>query len=544
MQSIEFDCKASFVPVSDTGYFSNLVIDYLNNNENLKPFFDFELNNEGLLAAIEKRRTFPVDREKLVSVIQEQYKDLELSKITENNIISILQENTFTVCSAHQPNLMTGYMYFFYKIIHSVKMAQHLKRLSPNDNFVPVFFIGSEDNDFDELGHFKYNGKLYQWATEQTGAVGMMQSDENLQNLIESLFSILGPLGINEKSLKQTIRKAYKSGNSIAKAKQIFINELLGFMGVLAIDFNEHSLKDSFKNIIKKEILDPKAFELVKEASSQLQENYKAQAFFRPINLFYLNNGIRERIEKVDNQFVVMNSELIFSDKEIELEIDEKPEHFSPNVILRGLYQESILPNIAFIGGGSEVAYWMQLKKVFEYYNVFYPMIILRQSGLIMDEKTDELRLKLDLNIKDIFLRTNELVYNLIEKEKVKNWSLANYKNIIELWEEEIKEKLSKLDNNLNVSVISSLTKVRKQFDVLEKKINHSIKIKKEIEMNRIQSFKDHAFPNDSLQERYETFMPFYLEYGSRVFKDILANCSIFGDQFLILTYRTFQLET
>ncbi|HRP90152.1 MAG TPA: bacillithiol biosynthesis cysteine-adding enzyme BshC [Edaphocola sp.] len=538
MQSSSYDCTADFVPIQDTGYFSKLVNDYLNQDESLKPFFDFELSDQGLLKAIEKRRKYPVDRKSLHAVIKKQYEGLELSEAAQKNLEALLDQNTFTVCSAHQPNLMTGYMYFFYKIIHSVKLATHLKKIAPNDNFVPVFFIGSEDNDFEELNHFKYNGRLFEWQTNQSGAVGMMQSDEQLQKLIEELFSILGPLGINEKTLKSIIAKAYKSGNSISDAKRIFINDFLGEMGVLVLDANVKEMKQQFSNVIKEEILNPKAFGLVQETSNHIQEKYKAQAFFRPINLFYLKENIRERIEKHKEEFSVINTNIRFSEGLIEAEINNNPERFSPNVILRGVYQETILPNVAFIGGGSEVAYWMQLKSVFEYYKVFFPMVVLRQSGLIMDEVTNSLKLKIGLDNKVIFKKTNELVSEIIETEKHSNWSLESYYSELNQWQDSLENKLINLDKNLITTIKSTLTKSKYQLGILEKKINHSIKNQKEIEIKRVESFKAHSFPNDNLQERQETFMQFYLDFGQKLFQDILKHTTVFGDQFLILTYK------
>ncbi|RYD96753.1 MAG: bacillithiol biosynthesis BshC, partial [Sphingobacteriales bacterium] len=337
--------QVSYIPVKETGYFSRLVNDYVNENQDLHSFYDFEINDAGLKKAIDTRKHFPVDRELLHTVISEQYAGLEISPAVKANLELLRAENTFTVCSAHQPNLMTGYLYFIYKIIHSVKLAAHLKSLDAAANFVPVFYIGSEDNDFEELGHFRFAGKVFEWHTDQTGAVGMMRVDEPLERLIKALLPVLGPAGTSEKYLRNTILSAYKKGNSIAMATRILINDLLGFLGVLVLDANDARLKRKFVAVIKEEVLRPEAFELVKQDSERLNATYKAQAFFRPINFFYLKEGLRERIEYINNEYLVLNTELKFSAAEMEAEIEAHPERFSPNVILRGLYQESILPD-------------------------------------------------------------------------------------------------------------------------------------------------------------------------------------------------------
>jgi len=530
--------QVSYVPVPETGYFSKLVNDYVNEKQELQSFYAFEVNDTGLKKAIDSRKHFPVDREVLHQVISEQYAGFELSPAVKANLDLLRAENTFTVCSAHQPNLMTGYLYFIYKIVHSVKLAAHLKSLDATANFVPVFYIGSEDNDFEELGHFRFAGKVFEWNTTQTGAVGMMLVDEALERLIKELLSLLGPSGVSEKYLRNTILAAYKRGNSIATATRILINDLLGFLGVLVLDANDARLKRKFIAVIKEEVLRPKAFELVKQDSERLNETYKAQAFFRPINFFYLKEGLRERIELINNEYQVLNTELKFSAAEMEAEIEAHPERFSPNVILRGLYQESILPDIAFIGGGSEVAYWMQLKGVFNHYQVYYPAIVLRQSAVVIDHKTAETQAKSGLDDHKMFRKTAALIDELVSSEKEEQWSMATYFDQLAQWKEALTQKYVPLDKNLNGSISAVVAKVQAQLDILDKKVNRSIKKSLEIQVDRIYSFKEHAFPNDSLQERYETFLPYYLNYGQSFVEDLYQHTDPFGKQFLVLKYK------
>lgn len=539
MELQDTDCMASQIPVQSTGYFSDLITDYLNEDEFLRPFYSYRLNDEGLLQAIANRKQFSTQRALLVEVIQEQYKDLALPAPVQTNIELLKKENTFTVTSAHQPNLMTGYLYFFYKIIHSVKLAAHLKAIAPDYHFVPVFYIGAEDNDFEELGHFRYAGRVFEWQTKQTGAVGMMQADEALQALIKELMPLLGPQGYHEQKLKEVIRQAYAPGNTIAQAKRIFINEFLGAMGIVVLDANDARLKASFSSIIHQEIFEPKAYDLVQGYSQLLQLRYKAQAFARPINLFYLKEGIRERIIATESGFSVNNTDIVWDTKQMQQEIAEHPERFSPNVILRGLYQEYILPNIAFIGGGSEVAYWMQLKAVFEHYQIPFPVLVLRQSVLIMNQKTAEKQQLLGFSDQKIFSKTKVLIDELVQQSREEEWQLTAYTEQLSSWEDELQLKLGNLDKNLNTSVKAAITKMKQQIEVLDKKIQRSIKTKMAVSIARIQDFKAHSFPNDSLQERYETFMPYYLSYGPALFEQLRKHTDPFGKQFLILKFNS-----
>lgn len=537
MSVSEIDCQVSFVPVAETGYFSNLIKDYLASSETLKPFYQFELSNQGLIQAIEQRKQFPVDRILLQQTIKRQYESLTLSTAAQSNLDLLSKPTTFTVTSAHQPNLLTGYLYFIYKIIHSVSLTKHLKSLSPEHDFVPIFYIGSEDNDLEELGHFKYAGKLYNWATLQTGAVGSMVVDKELLELLKELNTVLGPLGINEQRLKEILHLAYAPGNTIANATRVLVNELLGYMGVLVIDANDQALKATFKSVIKEELINPKAYELVNTSSKALNQHYKVQAYTRPINFFYLKDNIRERIEKLGAEYVVLNTNLRFTQEALINEIDTHPEHFSPNVILRGAYQEHILPNICFIGGGSEVAYWMQLKAVFAHYKVFYPVIVLRQSALIMASKSVAQQQKIELSDQEIFIKTNDLINDLVAKEKQEKWELPPLESQLTKAKENMLELYTALDKNLISSIHAAFTKITHQIEVIDQKVHRAVKKNLSIATEQIKTFKSISFPQDSLQERYDTFMPYYLEYGQHLFDTLLNNTKPYGDEFLIIKY-------
>src|SRR5690606_8891268 len=140
----------------------------------LRPFYTHDVSVEGIAAAIEARKAFPVDRKLLTEELFKQYENTPTAPEVKNNIESLLLENTFTVTTAHQPNLFTGYLYFIYKILHVIKLCETFKERFPGNHFVPVFFMGSEDADLDELGKVYMEGEKIVWDTQQRGAVGRM----------------------------------------------------------------------------------------------------------------------------------------------------------------------------------------------------------------------------------------------------------------------------------------------------------------------------------------------------------------------------------
>ena len=181
------DCTPNYLPYEQTGYFSKIIIDYLKRDEKLKPFYAHPVSMDGIRAAIEERKKYPTGRKLLVEQLQQQYTGVTLTGKLQDNIQQLANENTFTITTAHQPNIFTGHLYFIYKILHAVKLAAHLQKELPECNFVPVFYMGSEDADLDELGHIYLFGEKYEWKTKQNGAVGRMKVDKTLLQLIDSI---------------------------------------------------------------------------------------------------------------------------------------------------------------------------------------------------------------------------------------------------------------------------------------------------------------------------------------------------------------------
>ena len=522
------------IPHQATTFFSKLNTDYLAGMENLNSFYQFSPDDEGLDKAIAARKQFPVNRKVLTAVLRKQYQNYSLHEAVNKNIDALAAENTFTICTAHQPNLMTGYLYFIYKIIHAAKLAQHLQSRHPDHQFVPVFYIGSEDNDLDELGVFRFNGIRFRWQTEQTGAVGRM-STHDLQPLLQQLIALIGPPGDNAERLKDLILQAYSKHATIAAATRYIVNELLGRFGVVVIDSDDAELKALYIPVLEQELFQPKANDLVQQTSAALNKEYTAQAFSRPINLFYLKDDIRERIEQNGEEWRVLRTNIHWNKEALEEEIKTHPERFSPNVILRGLFQETILPNVAFIGGGSEVAYWLQLKPVFDYYKIFFPALVLRQSVLWIDPRSAELQRRIGLSDEELFQPTEKLIRTFVQQHTHKDLQLEDLKQQMNQVFDQVKAKATDIDVTLRASAEAALTKMRYQMDVMEKKMMRAEKRNMADQVSQIYKLRNKLFPNESLQERYDTFMPFYLEQGESFFDTLLQATLPYGNQFVMI---------
>jgi bacillithiol biosynthesis cysteine-adding enzyme BshC len=527
--------RFTHLPYSKTGYFSKLVLDYLEKDEKLAGYYSFYPDDKGIGEAINQRNNFPVDRQLLQATLLKQYSSYKLHPTVKRNLQLLQEENTYTICTAHQPNLMTGYLYFVYKIIHAIKLAEELNFQYPDKNFVPVYYMGSEDNDLEELGTFRYGGKKYIWDAEgQAGAVGRMNT-RSLKGIINELFKVLGPPGVSANHIKDVITQAYLKHNTITEATFYLVNELFGEYGLVILNPDEAAFKKTFLLVMKDDLLHQTAYPIVSKQIEAINVNYTAQAHPRLINLFYLNDIVRERIEHTDGEWHVVNTTIRWNIEQLLQELEMHPERFSPNVILRGLFQETILPNVAFIGGGAEVAYWLQLKPLFEHYNVYYPTILLRQSVLWIDSRNAKAREQLEYSIEEIFKPEAELIRQYVTKESDDDWHTTVEAKGIELLLQDLKQKAAIIDPTLRSSAEAVITKIKHQLNILEKKMYRAEKRKMHVQLNKITKLKQQLFPNGSLQERTDNFLEYYTEYGQTFFDEIKKNIQPLKAEFLVI---------
>jgi bacillithiol biosynthesis cysteine-adding enzyme BshC len=506
-----------------TDAFSKIVLHYLSGDESLQPFYAAPPTPEGIRQVVGEKTTHPTNRETLVTVLKEQYGPIG-SKKTSTNIELLLSPQTFTVCTAHQPNLFSGPLYFIYKILHAIKLADHLNVQSPGQHFVPVFYMGSEDADLAELNHFTVAGKKYTWQTDQTGAVGRMTVDAAVSSLIIELEQQLGvePFGT---AFCQLLRDSYQPGRSIQDATFWFVNSLFGEYGLIVLIADDARLKQQMLPVFEDDLFNHIPSKIVEATCSRLGEHYKVQASPRAINLFYLDGNIRERIERQGTGFMVVNTDRRFTEAELRDELRQHPERFSPNVILRGLFQETILPNVAFIGGGGELAYWLQLKDLFHHYGVPFPVLLLRDSLLIIERNEQQLIDKLELQISQLFSPRLQILNSLLEKKGKKIKLESQLESLVRLFNA-LKEQAAATDPSLEKHVEALKTKTVGKLAQLEKKLHRTERKKLEAEERQVARIKQALFPNDSLQERVENVSRYYAKWGpsfiNALYRDML----------------------
>ena len=522
------------ISYQNSGYFSNLIIDYLNEKPELKKLYNHFPKLENFKLQIEeKSKNFLVEnRVILVSELEKQNVRLSLSKSTLNNIKLLNDSNTFTITTGHQLNLFTGPLYFLYKIVSTINLCKVLKAEFPENNFVPIYWMATEDHDFEEINYFNFKNQKIKWKRESSGPVGRF-STSDLESVFDEFAKEIGS-SENAVYVKELFKNAYLEHSNLADATRFLTNELFKEEGLVILDGDSIELKKLFIPYAKKELLERTSLEKVNETNIQLEE-YKIQVNPREINLFYIEDNLRERIIFENGIYKINNTQIEFSESYILQELENHPEKFSPNVILRPLYQEVILPNLCYIGGGGELAYWLQLKSNFEENNITFPILLLRNSILLANKKQILKLDKLELNWADLFLNQQQLIISKTKELSNLEIDFTPQKEFLKKQFEELYKIAKQTDQSFIGAVKAQEVKQIKGLENLEKRLLKAEKRNLSDKLERIKLIQDELFPNQSLQERKVNFSEFYLEFGNELIDKLLNELHPLNQEFTII---------
>ena len=525
----------TLIPYHTTGYFSKLITDYLAEHNQLKPFYHHSFSVEGFQKQLTEKKLSDASRKVLATSLQQQYDGLPLSQEVQNNIESLKLPNTYTVTTGHQLNLFTGPSYFIYKIITVINLSIKLKQEFPNENFVPVYWMATEDHDFEEINHFNLFNRKHEIAKSNDGAVGRMKLVDIEEVFLQLEETLKGRTGLEE--LVAQLKSHFQSSHTFTQAIRGLVNDLFGKHGLVIIDGDDNALKSLFTDSMRRELIDQKNVETIIETSQKLEDlGYSTQVTPREINLFYLGEGLRERVVFEDKTYKVLNTTIVFSEQEIVEELTNYPEKFSPNVVLRPLYQETILPNLAYIGGGGEIAYWLQLKEMFNQNHVSFPILGLRNSALVVDHNSMKKIDKLGFSVEDLFTNEDDLMKQYVKEGAAIILDLKEEEKCVEEVFIDIVDKAAQIDPSLQSMIKAELQKSLKSIQNIENRLIKAEKKKEEVAINQIKNLKEKLFPGTSLQERKENFIYLYLILGDSWVDQLIKELDPFEKEFTILT--------
>lgn len=514
------------IALRDTNAFSPFFLDYVEQKAALQPFYNRFPSIENFRAQIDEKQFPTQHRQILNKSLTKQYGSIPLSANVKANLTALADSKCFTVTTGHQLNIFTGPLYFIFKIATVVNACKKLKAAYPAYHFVPVYWMASEDHDYDEIKYFKLYGKKYVWETKQQGAVGRFTTD----GLSDLAAALPGDVSL--------FTDAYAESKTLSEAVRKYVNALFGEEGVVVVDGDDAELKKLFTLVIEEDIFRHTPKRLVEEKNQQLNAlGYDTQVYARDINFFYLQDQIRSRIEKTDDGFKVLDTAIRFSEADMRKEVSEHPERFSPNVILRPLYQEVILPNLAYVGGPAEMIYWLQLKGIFDQQKTPFPILLPRNFGVVVESQWMKKLAKTGLEKKDLFKEKNFLFNHWVLKNTHHNLTLGKELKQIQALFDELKQRAQAIDSTLVQLVGAEGKRSEHSIEKIEKKLLKAEKRVHAEKLKQIEVIKDALFPGGGLQERVDNFLNFYQQDNAFIQK-LLTHFDPFDFRMHFLSYH------
>lgn len=525
-----------FLPYHEARYFSGLICDYIAKKEHTVPFYHRFPSMDNFEAQLkEKAAAFSVESRAVLSAqLKYQYKGYEMSEATARHIELLQRENTFTITTGHQLNLFSGPLYFLYKIFSAINLAEELQTKYKSYHFVPVYWMATEDHDFEEINYFNFKGKKVRWDRRSSGAVGELSTEG-----LEEVYAILQKeWGSQEwaKYLLKLFSDAYLKNSNLADATRYLANALFKEYGLVIVDGNNPILKKSFSSYVELELLEGKSFQEISKTTQRLTAaGYTQQVFPREINLFYAQEGIRERIIEKEGNYYINGTELVFTKEEILRELETSPERFSPNALLRPLYQEVILPNLCYIGGGGELAYWFQLKDYFHSVKIPFPILLLRNSVLLLPKKLAEKLKRLDVEASRLFQEPHDLSTEYTHQVSQIKIDFSKQRTFLQEQFKDLYHIAEKTDASFMGAVAAQEKKQLNGLDHLENRLLKAQKRNLSDRIGRLTDIQDELFPDGSLQERVHNLSEWYLELGPSLFAILKKELHPLSLEFAIL---------
>ncbi|MCE2711710.1 MAG: bacillithiol biosynthesis cysteine-adding enzyme BshC [Cryomorphaceae bacterium] len=483
----------------ETGLFSEQQLLLTYNQDTFLPFLEnvFSLETIERQASLKQKWFSGEKRDLLQRVFEEQYAKAERSQNVSFNLNKLKESNTYTITTGHQLSLFTGPVFFVYKILHTIKLCELLSDKFKEHHFVPVFWLASEDHDLEEIREVDVFGRKIRWETDQDGAVGRMTVEglESLKSELRLLFKS------NELDEIDLLLSAYQ-GKNLAEATFNLVNKLFGKYGLLCLNADHKDLKRTFVSVLEKELLSKFSFDAVNLSTDKLkQEGFKVQVKPNNINLFYINGLKRVKILSEETGFYIEDKGLL-SEKQLLDMLHEHPECFSPNVVLRPLYQEYILPNICYVGGVGEVSYWLQLKGVFDAVEVPFPLVQTRTSVLYIDSIIHKKMNKSGLLLEELFSDKEDLKRRKLKEQASEELDFTDISAASDALSTELMSKITSIDPGLEKYAGAEIARIKNQIEAIQSRLIKVLKQKNEDQLLAIDAIYERLFPDGMMQER------------------------------------------
>ena len=493
------------IAYADTGRFAAPVLDHLSGDPFVRQFLELPPDASGLRQAAAARTFDPGFRTILCNALEAQHSPLALHSEVRASLRKLRDPRCLTVTTGHQLCLFTGPLYVPFKILNTIRLAREAEVLLGRP-VVPVFWMASEDHDAAEIDHAVINGRTIRWNGAGGGAVGRMKLG-GVTAQVEEAIEAFGP-GAEADMVAQALREAYREDRTLAEATRHFIHALFGQYGLVILDGDDPALKRLFGPIMVEELVNQVGARTVAYANEKMRERYTPQAHAREINLFHLRNGYRARIVPQEDHYQVLEDGPRWTLDELLAQVEARPRDFSPNVVLRPVYQEHILPNIAYVGGGGELAYWIQLRWLFQSLRVPMPVLFLRTSAAMLSAKHERQWNGIGLTTKDLFSDLTALQAQVAKRDAPFRTDLGVERATIEGAYRDVLATASRADDSLVGAVEARRAQALRGLDRLEKGLLRAAKRDQAVALGRMAAIHTALFPGGGLQERRDNILP------------------------------------
>ena len=518
-----------------------LFVDYLHDFEKVKQYYAVDFRDrKGWKKLLESVLSKKKDRSTLVRVLTEQNKEHHCGIKTLANIDLLGNDNTVAIVTGQQVGICSGPLYTIYKTVTAIKLAEQLAAQFPDYNFVPVFWVEGEDHDFDEINKFnlinpegQFEKIEYLWGgkplEKNPGPVGDLLIDGFIDKFFDDVQSRLQETEFKAQ-IFASLRGHYRAGSRLGKAFLGLMNQLFEETGLIFLNPDNKEFKQILKPLFQKEIATiTKTSQMVIERSAELEEHYHAQIKAKALNLFMLHKGGRYLIEARENDYSLKGTRQFFSKEELNAMVENTPEMISSNVVLRPICQDTILPTLAYVGGPSEIAYFAQLKPVYEFFGVPMPVVYPRASVTIVEEKVKNILEKFQVDFTEVISNLDPVLIRIAEQvSEVKVEAL--FESLNRRVKEAVVESrfgIQQIDPTLSGAVESTLARIEGQINVLKEKTQQAQGRRQDVTVKQVQKVALNIFPNSNFQEREFNVVYYMNKYGPDFVKWLMGEIVI-----------------
>jgi bacillithiol biosynthesis cysteine-adding enzyme BshC len=524
--------EVTSIPFSDlpaaVGGFSNLYRDYIADFPKVRQFYGADFRSfQQIPSRAGGNGKAAADRSVLVSVLADQNATFGASDATRRNIGLLSRETTFAVVTGQQVGIAGGPLYTVYKTVTALKLTAKLKDTHPELDFVPVFWLEGEDHDLEEMNSVGVLNqehapvKLSYWpkgkpTQKNVVPVGEMQLDEFIDPFVAELERAL-PNTEFKKPLLESLRECYAPGTTFNRAFASWMNRLFPSAGIVFISANDPRIKRQLAGIFRREIEQfPAVSQLIIQRSAELEHGYHAQIKTRAMNLFLYHKGGRYFIEPREHDFSLRGTRHFLTKDELLAIVENQPELLSPNVALRPICQDTILPTVAYVAGPSEVAYFAQLEPVYRHFGIAMPAIYPRISATVLEERVSRTLEKFELSINELFAppgKVQQKVIDLISEVNIEEM-FAESRTRMNDTMNELRFGLQYIDQTLLGALETTRGRNEANLGLLKDKAVEAQARRHETALRQLQRAASTIYPNENYQERELNAIQFMNKYG------------------------------